>query len=512
MTWMKLVAALAMAGNILFVGTTWAGDASKPAKKCRGAIASAARSLTKAGLHSIDGCHARRDAGRTQAECNDLGSDTAFSQAETRAGGLIGAACPKGNPVLDNYPDASVQDALFPEVMALLQESGSQVQGEPDILPDKVGRRTHAKCHKMIGKARSAIAQAILRQATDCQKRIDRRANAFAGLDRSCVQSADSAGRLAGAITKACRGVTGPDVGSCAQIPGCVLDAATETGRELASDVFGAFTCGDGIRQGIEQCDDGNTDPTDDCTNDCKAPRCGDGVTHAGVEQCDDGNKFNNDGCRNDCTLPVCGDGVVADGIEECDDGNDVPGDGCTNCKIDTVFCAADGANLTILLEYEPLAVPDVAGVFINLHYPQDRVSIAGTGGQAGIDVSSQVTDLVGTGLLIAIDKDCVTDEQNPDCIEDPDATDDTLRLGYVVSAPNQVPSGALARVHLDCAAGTALVPKDFTCVVADASDSFGNRLTTGLTCDVTIRATTTTNVATTSAHAPSTPLTRKSQ
>src|SRR5262245_30920616 len=46
---------------------------------------------------------------------------------------------------------------------------------------------------------------------------------------------------------------------------------------------------------------------------------CGDGVVN-GPELCDDGNTNNFDACRNDCTLPFCGDGIV-DAGESCDDG-----------------------------------------------------------------------------------------------------------------------------------------------------------------------------------------------
>ena len=38
----------------------------------------------------------------------------------------------------------------------------------------------------------------------------------------------------------------------------------------------------------------------------------------AGVEQCDDGNTVDDDGCGNDCKVPVCGDGV-REGSEQCD-------------------------------------------------------------------------------------------------------------------------------------------------------------------------------------------------
>ena len=39
-----------------------------------------------------------------------------------------------------------------------------------------------------------------------------------------------------------------------------------------------------------------------------------------GFESCDDGNDVNDDTCRNDCVLPSCGDGVTQPG-EGCDDG-----------------------------------------------------------------------------------------------------------------------------------------------------------------------------------------------
>ncbi|HEX8114737.1 MAG TPA: OmpA family protein [Kofleriaceae bacterium] len=75
--------------------------------------------------------------------------------------------------------------------------------------------------------------------------------------------------------------------------------------------------CGDGIVSGKEQCDDGNTDATDRCTNTCTIARCGDGVKAAN-EECDDGNTDDTDGCTNRCTIAACGDGVKAVD-EECD-------------------------------------------------------------------------------------------------------------------------------------------------------------------------------------------------
>ncbi len=61
-------------------------------------------------------------------------------------------------------------------------------------------------------------------------------------------------------------------------------------------------TCGNGIKEAGEQCDDGNQDNTDACTNICENARCGDGYTQSG-EQCDDGNTRNGDGCSALCTV-----------------------------------------------------------------------------------------------------------------------------------------------------------------------------------------------------------------
>ena len=67
---------------------------------------------------------------------------------------------------------------------------------------------------------------------------------------------------------------------------------------------------------------------------------CGNGILDDG-EQCDDGNREDRDGCTNACTCARCGDAILhvfasvnpngacmPDAIEECDDGNLVSGDG----------------------------------------------------------------------------------------------------------------------------------------------------------------------------------------
>jgi len=134
------------------------------------------------------------------------------------------------------------------------------------------------------------------------------------------------------------------------------------------------IVCGDGKLGGQEVCDDGNTAPinntNDGCSSDCKtigagwdcpvpgiacrAKQCGDGMRR-GSEQCDDGNPTNNDGCtacvvdgqkpaddfgwvctedangKSTCGHTTCGNNTGRQGTEQCDDNkNSSLLDGCT--------------------------------------------------------------------------------------------------------------------------------------------------------------------------------------
>ncbi|CAD8065646.1 unnamed protein product [Paramecium sonneborni] len=162
--------------------------------------------------------------------------------------------------------------------------------------------------------------------------------------------------------------------------------------------------CGDGIKTGVELCDDGNIIPFDGCHNcqfqcdsfcevcalsicsKCQTgyqlypsknqclPICGDKHT-AYQEECDDGNLITYDGChqcqfscQDQCTncihgqcfqcntsgfildqnllkcVPVCGDGTVTEFLEQCDDFNTSFEDGCYQCQyecqIECTVCA----------------------------------------------------------------------------------------------------------------------------------------------------------------------------
>jgi cysteine-rich repeat protein len=108
--------------------------------------------------------------------------------------------------------------------------------------------------------------------------------------------------------------------------------------------------CGDGDVEGEEECDDGNNNENDACTNDCLMARCGDGIVETGEEDCDDGNSIETDACRNNCTVASCGDGVTHAGVEMCDDGNNSNADPClNNCLLavcgDDIDCTALGCS-----------------------------------------------------------------------------------------------------------------------------------------------------------------------
>ncbi|MFZ9889545.1 MAG: DUF4215 domain-containing protein, partial [Myxococcota bacterium] len=56
---------------------------------------------------------------------------------------------------------------------------------------------------------------------------------------------------------------------------------------------------------------------------------CGDGRIDT-YEECDDADQLQTNACKNDCTYNICGDNFILQGIEECDEGDTQNGDGCS--------------------------------------------------------------------------------------------------------------------------------------------------------------------------------------
>ena len=79
-------------------------------------------------------------------------------------------------------------------------------------------------------------------------------------------------------------------------------------------------SCGNGIVEAWEACDDGNSIGADGCAANCRSTDAGFTCATPG-KPCD----------------TTCGDGILA-GKEQCDDGNKNSGDGCSgSCKVETV-------------------------------------------------------------------------------------------------------------------------------------------------------------------------------
>ena len=102
-----------------------------------------------------------------------------------------------------------------------------------------------------------------------------------------------------------------------------------------------------------EQCDDGNANANDDCTNVCVAAVCGDSTVWnqgAGSEACDEGGETAT--CNADCSVPFCSNGVVElNAGEQCDDGGLDQGDGCSaTCQFEVIQVPALSTPLLGLL------------------------------------------------------------------------------------------------------------------------------------------------------------------
>lgn len=182
----------------------------------------------------------------------------------------------------------------------------------------------------------------------------------------------------------------------------CDADGGYAGNRNCLQDCLGwgecisQESCGDGIKNGNEDCDgqdgipdehwtctpqcileyipwcgDETIDPGEECDGDepqvcetsngyaglqtcgdclwgdCKTDEyCGDGIKN-GDEQCDDGADNGAYGyCNDECTgdaLNVCGNGVLEEPDEQCDDGNTDNGDGCSDaCKIESPISKGD--------------------------------------------------------------------------------------------------------------------------------------------------------------------------
>jgi cysteine-rich repeat protein len=231
--------------------------------------------------------------------------------------------------------------------------------------------------------------------------------------------------------------------------------ATTSTTSSTTTTI--SITCGNGTPEGAEQCDDGNENPSDGCTNACTA--CGNSTTTA-PETCDDGDLDDGDGCDSNCTVTACGNGLVV-GSETCDDGNTSNNDSCpADCIVDNCT-PLGGTDRQVSLTFSG---SNVAWLTVLLDYPEGKVSIPGSGSgvPAGI-----ITDNPGGSFANANDLDHA--------------------LRELVAAGGAITPGLLFRVHFeDCQGASAPSAGEFTCTVVSASDP-DSQPVGGVTCAVTI-------------------------
>ncbi len=163
-------------------------------------------------------------------------------------------------------------------------------------------------------------------------------------------------------------------------------------------------------------------------------------------------------------TLPtsVCGNGVIEPG-ETCDDGNTVDGDSCpSNCRIELCTLVPSTSRVFTVNFTHPQG-SDVAGITVLVDYPEGRVGIAGSGGDAS--VKAAVTALPAGTLGTSNDLDYAIRE--------------------VIASFSPIPGTRLFTLTFqDCQGATVPTASDFKCRVEDAADTFGLSVD-GVTCTV---------------------------
>jgi len=213
-----------------------------------------------------------------------------------------------------------------------------------------------------------------------------------ADCDADCTKPSCGDGHLNPAAGEVCDdGVENSDAysaakrcnASCAGFAEHCGDGTCQDAHEHADDCPSdcMASCGNGVTEPGETCDDGNNNTpidTGTCDKDCTAAMCGDSYVNTATEDCDDGNASDFDACTNKCEEARCGDGLVWDGMEACDDGNQVEADACNN------LCVAPRrifiTSATFKGDFKP-AIGEALGVGLGDAHCQELADAAGLGG-----------------------------------------------------------------------------------------------------------------------------------
>jgi cysteine-rich repeat protein len=271
-----------------------AGADTKASIDCRGAIAKGLSKQANTGFKLNDKCHKTQDkALMATGACNDVLNSLfdptgKYVKAQTKSSDGITQKCLPGDPVLANYNAMDPQTDAGGVVDSTVGGNSGVVVGGANLGGDKA----KVKCVETIGKSRTKIAKEVVKNSIKCQSTKDKTATTFGALDPSCVDpGTKSVASAQTKISEACG--TGPtagsDVGSCDPLPGCATDGSVAGAQAIAKAIYQTLpppTCGDGVVNGTEQCDDGasNGTPGDLCSAKCEslAETCGPGTIAGG--------------------------------------------------------------------------------------------------------------------------------------------------------------------------------------------------------------------------------------
>ncbi len=240
-------------------------------------------------------------------------------------------------------------------------------------------------------------------------------------------------------------------------------DGATPGGCN--PDCQGGTGCGDGAidRDGsgnaLEECDDGNVDNQDDCTNLCNLNTCGDGIVQtsgARVEDCDPSVNFGETAtCNLDCstcdaavcpTFAMCGDGKINNAAgEECDDAllNGDDRDCTASCRVNV--CGDTHANTIGPSHIEQC--DDGFSTTIDNCSNQCTMPTCGNGVREGTEACDDFNLVNGDGCSSL----CVYERCGDGIINDGEACDGT-GTASVMGTP-----GETATCNIDCTRSTPM-------------------------------------------------------
>jgi len=191
-------------------------------------------------------------------------------------------------------------------------------------------------------------------------------------------------------------------------------DDGNSDNSDACLDFCLAAVCGDDyVQADVEECDDGNGDDTDECPTSCLLATCGDGFVQADVEECDDANDDDTDACVAGCVAASCGDGFVQADVEECDDGDDIDDNECSNaceaknqCFGGKGYLVVASTSLGQVRVYEPMNLA-LTETYTGLVSPQSvapgpdgKLYVGQSSGVRSVDLVSKQTAELGGGLV----------------------------------------------------------------------------------------------------------------